>query len=333
MVTSLGLAFLAGILSVLSPCVLPLLPLVLGAAASEHRLGPAALAAGLALSFVVIGLFVATVGFAIGLDAGIFRTGAAIMLILIGLVLMVPAAQTRLAVAAGPVSNWTESRFGGFSTAGLLGQFGVGLLLGAVWSPCVGPTLGAASLLASQGRDLGIVALTMLLFGLGAALPLLLLGTLSREVLMRWRDRMMGLGKGLKAALGLILVVTGLIIVSGYDKTAGDRAGQRLAGLAHQPDHPALRPGTGPGPYERTRSVADEHRGWTYDGDDCRIPGVTASSCGPGGELLVCARRNLLFELGLEVRNAEDLDWIARVGPQILLGEVLVEGRRPFEFL
>ncbi|MGE8128521.1 cytochrome c biogenesis CcdA family protein [Methylobacterium sp. NPDC080182] len=220
MVTSLGLAFLAGILSVLSPCVLPLLPLVLGAAASEHRFGPAALAAGLALSFVVIGLFVATVGFAIGLDAGTFRTGAAIMLILIGLVLMVPAAQTRLAVAAGPMSNWTESRFGGFSTTGLLGQFGVGVLLGAVWSPCVGPTLGAASLLASQGRDLGIVALTMLLFGLGAALPLLLLGTLSREVLMRWRDRMMGLGKGLKAALGLILVATGLMIATGYDKTA-----------------------------------------------------------------------------------------------------------------
>jgi len=220
MVTSLGLAFVAGILSVMSPCVLPLLPLVLGAAASEHRFGPAALAAGLALSFVVIGLFVATVGFAIGLDAGLFRTGAAIMLILIGLVLMVPAAQTRLAVAAGPMSNWTENRFGGFSTSGLLGQFGVGVLLGAVWSPCVGPTLGAASLLASQGRDLGTVALTMLLFGLGAALPLLLLGTLSREVLIRWRDRMMGLGKGLKTALGLILVATGLMIVTGYDKTA-----------------------------------------------------------------------------------------------------------------
>lgn len=218
MAATLGLAFLAGILSVLSPCVLPLLPLVLGAAASEHRLGPAALAAGLALSFVAIGLFVATVGFAMGLDAGIFRTVAAVMLILVGLVLMVPAAQTRLAVAAGPVSDWTESRFGGFSTAGLPGQFGVGVLLGAVWSPCVGPTLGAASLLASQGRDLGAVALTMLLFGLGAALPLLLLGTLSREVLMRWRDRMMGVGKGLKAALGLILVVTGAIIVLGYDK-------------------------------------------------------------------------------------------------------------------
>lgn len=218
MATTLGLAFLAGILSVLSPCVLPLLPLVLGAAASEHRLGPAALAAGLALSFVAIGLFVATIGFSLGLDTDVFRTVAAVLLVLLGLVLIVPAAQTRLAVAAGPVSNWTENRFGGFSTTGLLGQFGVGLLLGAVWSPCVGPTLGAASLLASQGRDLGTVALTMFLFGVGAALPLVVLGTLSREVLVRWRERMMSAGKGLKAALGLILVVSGAVILSGYDK-------------------------------------------------------------------------------------------------------------------
>ena len=218
MATSLGLAFLAGLLSVLSPCVLPLLPLVLGAAASEHRLGPAALAAGLAVSFVAIGLFIATIGFAIGLDTGLFRIGAAIMLVLVGAVLMLPMAQTRLATAAGPVSDWAETRFGGVSTTGLAGQFGVGLLLGAVWSPCVGPTLGAASLLASQGRDLPAVAATMVLFGLGAAVPLLVLGTVSRDVMMRWRGRMMSVGKGVKAALGLILVVTGIAILAGWDK-------------------------------------------------------------------------------------------------------------------
>ena len=213
-----GLAVLAGLLSVLSPCVLPLLPLVLGAAATEHRLGPVALAAGLALSFVAIGLFVATVGFAIGLDGDVFRKVAALVLLVLGLVLVVPAAQNRLAVAAGPVSNWAEQRFGDVSTAGLTGQFGVGLLLGAVWSPCVGPTLGAASLLAAQGRDLASVAFTMLLFGLGAALPLVALGMLSREILMRWRERMLGLGRGLKAALGVVLVGTSGVILSGYDR-------------------------------------------------------------------------------------------------------------------
>ena len=168
---SVALAFLAGVLSTLSPCVLPLLPIVLGTAVSAHRAGPVALAAGLALSFVIVGLFVATIGFSIGLDAGVFRTVAAILLMAIGLVLLVPRFQARFALAAGPVSQWTEQRFGGFSGNGLGGQFGVGLLLGAVWSPCVGPTLGAASLLAAQGENLGSVAIAMLMFGLGAALP------------------------------------------------------------------------------------------------------------------------------------------------------------------
>jgi cytochrome c-type biogenesis protein len=213
-----GLAFLAGILSILSPCVLPLLPVILAAAVSQHRYGPAALAVGLAISFVAIGLFVATIGFSIGIDGGVLRAAAAILMIGIGLVLVVPAFQARLALAGGPVANWAERRFGGFSPAGLRGQFGVGLLLGAVWSPCVGPTLGAASLLAAQGKNLPQVALTMLSFGLGAALPLLVLGTLSREVLLRIRDRLLLTGKGAKAALGVLLILIGLSIVTGIDK-------------------------------------------------------------------------------------------------------------------
>ncbi|GEP02256.1 cytochrome c biogenesis CcdA family protein [Methylobacterium oxalidis] len=220
MTGSLALAFLAGLLTVLSPCVLPLLPLVLGAAATEHRLGPAALAAGLALSFVAIGLFVATVGFAMGLDGDLFREAAAGLMVALGLVLTLPALQTRFAVAAGPVSDWTEARFGGFSTEGPGGQFCLGLLLGAVWSPCVGPTLGAASLLAAQGRDLPRVAAIMAVFGLGAALPLLALGLLSREVLGAWRARLMRAGTGLKAALGILLILAGAAVLTGLDKRA-----------------------------------------------------------------------------------------------------------------
>ena len=212
------LAFVAGILSILSPCVLPLVPVVLGAAASEHRFGPAALAAGLALSFTAIGLFVATIGFSIGLDSGVFRIAAALGLIVIGLVLLVPQAQARLALAGGPLANWSEQNFGGFLPTGMQGQFGVGLLLGAVWSPCVGPTLGAASLLAAESRNLPQVALTMLLFGIGAGLPLLLLGLISREALMRMRARMLDAGKSAKIGLGILLVMIGLAIVTGIDK-------------------------------------------------------------------------------------------------------------------
>jgi cytochrome c-type biogenesis protein len=216
--TTLGLAFLAGILSTLSPCVLPLLPLVLGAAASERRYGPLALAGGLAISFLTIGLFVATIGFSIGLDGGVFRSAASVLMIAIGLVLIIPSFQARLALAGGPVADWAERRFAGVSRVGLRGQFGVGLLLGAVWSPCVGPTLGAASLLAAEGRNLPEVAITMLMFGIGAATPLVVLGALSREALRRIRGRLMAAGKGAKAALGALLILIGVSIVARIDK-------------------------------------------------------------------------------------------------------------------
>ncbi|MFI4995885.1 MAG: cytochrome c biogenesis CcdA family protein [Hyphomicrobiales bacterium] len=216
---TIGLAFLAGLLSSLSPCVLPMLPIVLGAAASEHRFGSVALAVGVAISFVAIGLFVATIGFGIGLDAGVFRSVAATLMIMIGAVLAAPPLQVRLAAAGGPVSNWADQRFGGFSSSGLGGQLGVGLLLGAVWSPCVGPTLGAASVMAAQGKSLLQVSLTMLVFGLGASLPLLVLGMVSHAALARWRDRLLTAGKGMKIALGLVLIGVGALILSNLDKS------------------------------------------------------------------------------------------------------------------
>lgn len=216
--TALALAFAAGLLSILSPCVLPLLPIVLGSAVTEHRFGPLALAAGLAVSFTSLGLLLAIAGFSLGLDASLFRYVAAVLAIAVGAVLIVPAWQTQLATAGGPVSAWADRTFGGAHVSGLSGQFGLGLLLGAVWSPCVGPTLGAASLLASQGRDLGQVALTMAVFGFGAALPLAVLGLLSRAALVSMRERMLSAGKAGKALLGGILLLIGISIVTGVDK-------------------------------------------------------------------------------------------------------------------
>src|SRR5215470_6085890 len=100
-----ALAFVAGVLSILSPCVLPILPIVLGAAASEHRWGPAMLAAGLAISFVTIGLFAATIGYSIGLDSELFSNVAAALMIAVGVVLLVPRFQERVALAGAPLAT------------------------------------------------------------------------------------------------------------------------------------------------------------------------------------------------------------------------------------
>jgi len=214
----LGFGFLAGLLSILSPCVLPVLPLVFAPAGAAHRFGALALAAGLVTSFVVIGLFVATIGFSVGLDGGVVRDVAAMILGLVGVVLVSGSLQQRFAMATSGVGNGASQFIERFTPSGLRGQFTVGALLGAVWSPCVGPTLGAASVLAAQGRDLASVAAVMIAFGLGAALPLVLVSGLSRQMLMRWRGHMMGIGKAGKILLGVASLAVSVLILTGSDR-------------------------------------------------------------------------------------------------------------------
>jgi cytochrome c-type biogenesis protein len=91
------------------------------------------------------------------------------------------------------------------------------MLLGVVWSPCVGPTLGATITLASQGQDLVHASLMMALFGVGAGIPLILLGMLSRQA-MKFRDRMLIAGKAGKKVLGSLLLAMGVLIITGADK-------------------------------------------------------------------------------------------------------------------
>jgi cytochrome c-type biogenesis protein len=216
--STLGFGFFAGLLSILSPCVLPVLPLVFAPAGTAHRFGALALAAGLVTSFVILGLFVATIGFSVGLDGGVVRDVAAVILGLVGVVLLSGALQQRFAMAASGFGNGASELLGRFTPSGLRGQFLVGALLGAVWSPCVGPTLGAASVLAAQGRDIGSVAAVMIAFGLGAAVPLVLVSQLSRQMLMRWRGRMIGFGKAGKILLGGAALVVSVLILTGFDR-------------------------------------------------------------------------------------------------------------------
>jgi cytochrome c biogenesis protein CcdA len=221
---TLGAALGAGLLTVLSPCVLPILPIVFGAAANRSRLGPLALAAGLAASFTAAGLLLATVGFSLGLDGTLFHRVAGVLALAVGIVLLVPRLQAGLEAGLGPFSRWASGRVAGIGTAGIgtsgaAGQAGLGLVLGAVWSPCVGPTLGAASVLASQGKDLLAVTATMAVFGLGAAAPLLLVGSASRVAIQRWRGGLAAIGHWGKPLFGAFMLAAGALALTGADRT------------------------------------------------------------------------------------------------------------------
>ena len=130
-----GLSLAAGMLSTLSPCVLPLVPILVGSALMTHRLGPHALAAGLALSFTLVGVFIVGLGAAVGLDQEIFRNIAAVLLIGFGVLLLSPALQARFAVAASRLGGPGQALINRVSGESLGGQFALGMLLGVVWTP------------------------------------------------------------------------------------------------------------------------------------------------------------------------------------------------------
>lgn len=214
-----GLGLIAGALSTLSPCVLPLLPVLIASAVNAHRWGVVVLGLGLALSYMIVGIFLATLGASLGLDPETFRTAGAVVLAIFGLILLVPKLQALFARATSTFSNSGNQLLARVNCGGLPGQFFVGILLGVVWSPCVGPTLGAATTLASQGKSLGQVGLLMLIFGVGAAAPLVLLGSLSRATLLKFRGRLLSGGKYGKQLLGLFILGLGIMIATRVDKS------------------------------------------------------------------------------------------------------------------
>lgn len=217
---SFAIAYVAGLLSTLSPCVLPLLPILVASALRQHRLGPLALSLGLSLSFTAAALFVATLGFAIDVDAARLRTVGAVLLLAFGLVLAWEPLQQRFAQAAARLGAAGDAWAARLDSSGWIGQFLLGALLGLVWAPCVGPTLGAATTLAAQGRQLPQVAAVLLVFGLGAGTPLLVAGRLSQRALQRWRAPLSAVSRHGRRLLGVLLVAVGVALLAGWDRHA-----------------------------------------------------------------------------------------------------------------
>jgi cytochrome c-type biogenesis protein len=211
------LSFAAGVLSVLSPCVLPLLPVVIVSALQQHRHGPLALAAGLVLTATATGLYFASLGFAFDVDRATARAVAAMLMVAAGIVLLVPRLQAALARLATPLARGADALIGRLP-AGLGGQFAVGALLGVIWTPCTGPTLAAAVTLAARSETLLHAGALMLVFGVGAAVPVLALAYGSRHALLGRGARLAGLAAVGKPLIGGLLFFVGALALTGTDK-------------------------------------------------------------------------------------------------------------------
>jgi cytochrome c biogenesis protein CcdA len=202
----LGIGFVAGLITALSPCVLPVLPLVLVGGASGGRRRPYAIIAGLILSFTVFTLAAAALLKALHLPQDFLRNLAIALLFVVAATLLFP----RLGyLVERPLYRLTR-----FRPADGGGGFVLGLSLGLVFAPCAGPVLAAIVAKAASG-DVGVrvVALT-LAYAVGAALPMLAIALGGRRVASRLRSSM----TWLRPALGVVVALTAVVIALGEDR-------------------------------------------------------------------------------------------------------------------
>ena len=204
------LGYLAGLLTLINPCVLPVLPVVLASALHRHPLAPLALAAGMGASFVALGVAVSAFGPALGIDPDELSRGAALVMVAFGLVLLVPAfGHAFEAVAVGLAARADARIDGAVAGGGLGGQAVAGALLGAVWSPCIGPTLGGAIALAASGDGLGRATAIMTAFAFGIATLILALAWGARGAIRRRQALLRSLAARSRPVMGVVFVLLG----------------------------------------------------------------------------------------------------------------------------
>ncbi len=205
-------AYIAGLLTLINPCVLPVLPIVLVGALNASKAGPIALAGGMSMSFVTFGVLVTAFGSSVGLTHESIAQIGAFLMIAFGAILVTPMFARRFEVATAGIASGADAQMNDLDAGSLRGQFLGGLLLGTVWSPCIGPTLGGAIALASQGEHLGFVTLIMIAFSLGVSTFVVGLGFGARETL---RARTMAFGRlaeRSKPIIGATFIAVGLML-------------------------------------------------------------------------------------------------------------------------
>jgi cytochrome c biogenesis protein CcdA/thiol-disulfide isomerase/thioredoxin len=206
MLLLLGIGFLAGLITALSPCVLPVLPIVLAGGATGGRARPYAIIAGIVASFTVFTLAAAWLLDLAGLPQDLLRNLAIAMLFVVAATLLVP----RLAhLLERPLYILTRHRFGD-TGSGLL----LGLSLGLVFVPCAGPVLAAISVLAAERRIDGEGVVLTVAYAVGAAVPMLLIALGGRSVSGALRARM----NIVRPLAGGVIALAALAIAFGVDQ-------------------------------------------------------------------------------------------------------------------
>jgi cytochrome c biogenesis protein CcdA len=212
------LAIAAGFLTILAPCILPILPFLLGTSGGRSKLRPVMIILGFVGSFSLIGAAIATAGSFLGISNEALRYVAVALLMLFGAALLFEKAYDRLSALIQPALARLSAKVSKGSsvkadaTSGVL----VGVSLGLIWTPCAGPILGTILTLASKTKDFLTTMLLMFAYAVGAGVPMLGIAYGSN----RLQARIQSVGKHhrlLNTAFGILVIAAALAILTGYD--------------------------------------------------------------------------------------------------------------------
>src|SRR5712672_2176355 len=209
---NLVLALLAGVVTIAAPCTLPMLPILLGASVGQtSKARPAMIALGFVMSFSMVALLLSAITRVFDFDPNSLRTAAAILLVGFGLLMIWPAP-----------FEWLWSRIGGFtgggaaSSQGLIDGFVLGTTLGLVWTPCAGPVLGSILTVVATSKDTGWASLLLVVYAIGAAIPMLAIAYGGQAVTTRVRS-VARITPRLQQGFGIVVIAFAALSYFEYD--------------------------------------------------------------------------------------------------------------------
>jgi len=212
---NLVLALLAGVVTIAAPCTLPVLPILLGASVGQTgRTRPAMIALGFVISFSAAALLLSALTRIFDLDPNVLRTGAAILLLVFGALMIWPAPFEWLSIR---ISGFASSSAGNAaSRQGNIGGFVLGTTLGLVWTPCAGPVLGSILTIVATSKDTAWASTQLIVYAIGAAIPMLVIAYGGQAVTTRVRS-IAKISPRLQQGFGVVVIAFAVASYFQYD--------------------------------------------------------------------------------------------------------------------
>lgn len=207
-------AFLAGIVTILSPCILPILPIILSGTVTQGRLRPWGIIIGFIFSFTFFTLSLSVLVKATGVSADVVRLFAIIVVIGFGVVLLFPKLQQWVEVFFSKIPGLLPKQK---ERSGFLGGILLGLSLGLLWTPCVGPILASVIALALTGTVNQAALWITLSYATGTAIPMLVITYGGRGLLTRLPWLSANTAR-IQQGFGVIMIIIGIVISFNLDR-------------------------------------------------------------------------------------------------------------------